>query len=179
VIAKDDPELLALLNRLLAFGADGSARADREVGLVLADWLEERGDPRADDVRALAAFRPPEVTFPKEEAPEEPDEVEEGGEPYRPPQPIWRWPALDEAAPPWWDLLAELDADGLTVYVRWHANPYTEAGRRMLMQTGGYSAGHDHPREQVRAGLERCLAELTAALLGWSPRQLARRQKEG
>src|SRR5262245_50243245 len=106
---RDDPELLALLCRLLAFDADG-ARADREVGLVLADWLEERDDPRAADVRALAAFSVPEVSFPPEPlAPEEEPEVEEGGERPWPQQPIWRWPPPDEAAPPWWDLLAELD----------------------------------------------------------------------
>jgi hypothetical protein len=53
---KDDPTVLRLLLQL---------RDDREaapgtcpVGLVLADWLEERGDVRAADVRHLAEARP-------------------------------------------------------------------------------------------------------------------------
>ncbi len=177
MIAKDNPDLLTFLHRMLAFQADGSARADLEVGLVLADWLEERGDPRAADVRALAVFRPPEVVFPSAADPPEESDEEEEAPPPRPPQPIWRCPSRDEPAPPWWDLLAELGADG-SVYVRWHADPYTEAGRRILLQTGGYCAGHDCPLAEVRNALARCLAELIAAEMGWAARDLERLQKK-
>jgi hypothetical protein len=181
VIAKDDPELLAFLHRLLAFEADGSARVDRAVGLVLADWLEERSDGRAADVRALAAFRPPEVRFPSAEDAEQGPDDEEGDEeedgPRRPAQPIWRWPPADHPAPPWWDLLAERSADEDSVYVRWHADPYTDAGLGILKQTGDHVGGLDCSPAEVPQAVDRCLAELIAAALGWSARALKQKQE--
>jgi hypothetical protein len=172
VIGKDNPELLAFLHRLLAFEADDSARVDREVGLVLADWLEEHGDARAADVRALAAFRPPEVRFPVPEAEQPSDE----DEPRRPPQPIWRWPPPDSPTPPWWDLLAERSADD-SVYVRWHADPYSEVGLGILKQTDGHVGAINCRLKEVPQTVERCLAELIAAVLGWSARALRRKQQ--
>src|SRR5262245_60870251 len=45
-VANDDPRLIGLLDGVID---------DPTAGLALADWLEERGDPRADSVRDLYA----------------------------------------------------------------------------------------------------------------------------
>ena len=178
MIDRDDPQLVSFLHRLLPADAD----ADRPVGLVLADWLEERGDDRAADVRAIAAFRLPEVTFPRATQllpwPRSDEDDEDVDDTPLPPQPIWRWPPPDHPDPPFWDLLAELFLDGRT-YVRWHADPNSEPGFRMLLEIDRYTNGHVVPREQLTATLERCLAEMIAALLGWTPHKLHRRQGKG
>jgi hypothetical protein len=51
-----DRELVGLLMKLLGMPRGRASRADPSAAGPFADWLEERGDPRAQEVRAL--YRP-------------------------------------------------------------------------------------------------------------------------
>jgi hypothetical protein len=110
VVRNDDPRLLAFLESAydLRPNDEGIAEPqfDASALLALSDWLEERGDPRADDVRGLgrARFFVPE------------------GEPSPGPRPI--------ACGPWWHISCLHEGQG-AYHLAWGVYPGTEQHARL------------------------------------------------
>jgi hypothetical protein len=110
LVPTDHPHLLGLLQAALDLrpaGEDGLLpKYDPRALLVLADWLEEQGDPRAADVRDLGAVR---FVLP-------------AGRPTSRARPV--------ACGPWWSVTLRHPRPGHYV-LSWRAYPGTEQYRRV------------------------------------------------
>jgi uncharacterized protein (TIGR02996 family) len=171
VLDRDHPQLWRLLAGLFLFPRKDVVKADLQLALVLADWLDEQGDRRAEEVRRLVQLRP------------ELDQCPALTEPLGKKKLFWRWPNPKEHEDLWWDVLVEGGTNPRpktpVYYVRWQADPATPQGRAMTRHALHYVGGYwVMKRAAIPGSFDLATAELIAGLLGWSSKQLRGKRQE-